>query len=74
MYQKLYESKKTIYENLLLKMNTGLNKLKEAADSVELLRQELSIKEKEIDEANQKATLVHNFFFFKMLEYLDDCI
>jgi dynein heavy chain len=58
MYRSLYESQRLIYENLLVKMNTGLNKLKEAADSVEILREELSVKEREIDEASHKAVLV----------------
>ena len=58
MYQSLYEAQKMMYENLLYKMNTGLSKLKEAADSVEILRQELSLKEREIEEANKNADLV----------------
>ncbi len=39
-------------------MNTGLNTLKEDAYSVEILREELSVKEREIDEASRKAALV----------------
>ena len=58
MYQTVYESQRGYYENLLQKMNTGLSKLKESADSVEILRQELSVKEREIEEANQNADLV----------------
>jgi hypothetical protein len=58
MYQTVYESQKAHYENLLEKMNTGLSKLKESTDSVEILRQELSVKEREIKEANQNADLV----------------
>ena len=58
MYQILYDSQKRLYESLLVKMNTGLNKLKEATNSLEILSVELSLKEKECDEANRKAALV----------------
>lgn len=39
-------------------MNTGLDKLNEASLSVAQLREELSFKEQEMNEANRKAALV----------------
>ncbi|XP_070190341.1 dynein axonemal heavy chain 5-like isoform X2 [Littorina saxatilis] len=57
-YKKIYSEKREEIGTLATRMNTGLEKLIEASESVNELSKELAVKEKELAAASKKADVV----------------
>lgn len=60
-YKNIYQMKQTELGDGVEKMETGLEKLLEASASVEILKQDLAVMEKDLAEASQKV------YFYKVL-------
>lgn len=73
-YKSIYKSKQIELNDGALRMDTGLEKLAEASASVEVLKKELALMEKELAEASERAekvlTEVGKFFFMYLLTSL----
>ncbi|CAF0723345.1 unnamed protein product [Didymodactylos carnosus] len=54
-YKEIYEQKLQEIESMAKRMNEGLTKLAEAEKAVHSMKEELTVKEKELDVANKKA-------------------
>ena len=65
VYKKIYGEKKDDIGDSSERMTTGLAKLHEASMAVQRLREELSIMEKELEIASEKAEKVRNPKWFK---------
>ena len=57
-YKGIYRENHQLLANLAQRMNTGLDKLKEAGESVAQLSKELVVKEKDLAIASAKADKV----------------
>ena len=57
-YKSIYSEKREQIDELARRMNTGLDKLMEASESVTQLSRELAVKEKELAVASDKADKV----------------
>lgn len=57
-YKTIYKEKHAQISELAQRMNTGLDKLIEASESVAQLSKELVVKEKELEVASKKADKV----------------
>ncbi len=57
-YKSIYKEKHSHVGELAERMNTGLDKLMEATQSVDLLSKDLVVKERELAVANKKADAV----------------
>ena len=60
-YKTIYAQKLEEINNLANRMDSGLDKLVEAGESVTLLKKELAVKEAELIIANEKADKVINY-------------
>ena len=54
-YKDVYVRKEEEIGDMAKRMNAGLNKLEEASQSVELLKDELNVMERHLKKANKKA-------------------
>lgn len=73
-YKKLYAKNIREIENMREQRVVGLEKLADASVQVEVLRKELSVKEKEIIIATASSTEVKDFWlFFKLNDIFYKC-
>lgn len=69
-YKKIYSSKHEQIQIMAKRMNVGLAKLVEAGISVEELKKDLEIKEKDIAIANADAEAVNSFFSLFRIKHM----
>ena len=60
-YKKIYKEKRDEIGDLATRMNTGLERLMEASESVAALSRELAVKEKDLAVASERAEKVRDF-------------
>lgn len=57
-YKNIYQNKQKELGDGALRMDTGLAKLDEASQSVEILKQDLAVMERELAQASQKVCVL----------------
>ena len=69
-YKNIYSKKRGEIDILAQRMNTGLKKLVEATESVNVLSKELEVKEKELAIASKKTDQVSLTFLIWIVYYM----
>lgn len=62
-YKNIYQNKQKELGDGALRMDTGLAKLDEASQSVEILKQDLAVMERELAQASQKVWATERIYY-----------